>query len=232
MSDERELVSRGVNPGWSPDGKTVAFRDQTYNLSSPSVSAVNADGTGLRKLARALLEAADDETPAWAPSGRRIAFTAASTWRGTAYIWLMNPDGNAKRRLVKGSFPMWSPLGREIVFSSNSGISVIRVAGGRPRTVARTMHRDGRVFWPSWSPRGRMLAYLEEVPVRGEGWERINLFTIRGDGTRRRRVAPDVYCCSGRNGASPPAWSRDGRRLFYACSSGSNPRGESCLDRS
>ena len=126
--------SRGNDwsPVWSPDGRVIAFEGHRARPSEleravckghcmrEEIYAVNADGSGLRRLTR---NWGDDGAPVWSPDGRKILYQHRSD------IWVMNAGGGGKRDLTLSiSQPFasderaaWSPDGQKIVFVSNRG---------------------------------------------------------------------------------------------------------------
>ena len=81
-SNPRQLTRyAGSNPAWSPDGRRIAFR-------SFDLFVVNADGSGLRRLAR------NGSAPAWSPDGRTIAFLH------NREVHIVKADGSDERRLT------------------------------------------------------------------------------------------------------------------------------------
>ncbi len=137
----------GTNPNYSPDGRQVVFQGVqgaqgacipqappsggtftcppgTYRIGEfdGSVFVVNADGTGLHRIASNM---AGFHFPAsWSPDGRWILF---SGWHGTVYV--VHPDGTGLRqitletvpRLRQAYYPSWSPDGTRFVFVGWTG---------------------------------------------------------------------------------------------------------------
>jgi len=84
--------------GWFPDGTTILFtRYATDGSNRSSVFVMNADGTGVRRLARGV-------AGAWSPDGTRILY--ASTFLGGLHV--MRRNGSHKLALrVRGADPSW-----------------------------------------------------------------------------------------------------------------------------
>ncbi|MBL7064466.1 MAG: SpoIID/LytB domain-containing protein [Anaerolineae bacterium] len=71
-------------PGWSPDGRTLAFSRTPLGATTASASdiwLVNADGEDLRPLLRNDLE---ESNPAWSPDGRYLTFNRAGD------VWVLD----------------------------------------------------------------------------------------------------------------------------------------------
>jgi Tol biopolymer transport system component len=85
--------------GWSPDGKRILFTRLTDSSGMRAdVCVVNADGTGMKKLAEGF-------AGSWSPDGTEILY--ADSFPGQ--MWIMEADGSDKRR-ISGAFgaePHW-----------------------------------------------------------------------------------------------------------------------------
>jgi Tol biopolymer transport system component len=113
----------GEYPAWSPDGKRLAFMSAEENAhgANPNydVFVVNRDGTGLRQLTD---WPGEDGWPSWSPDGKSIAFTTThKVFRGGRAVWVMRTDGSGKHLVAFGEFPVWSPYGGVIMFSTSGG---------------------------------------------------------------------------------------------------------------
>ena len=189
-----------LNPRLSPDGKRVTLWTQgdrnvwIYDLARRSLTRVNVEGRNSRNI--------------WSPDGKRIAFS--STAAGSEEnAFLISADGSgAPHRLVTCDCPShaasWTPDGRTIVAverkDNNYDILLVDVAGTHPKTPL--LHSKADEQYPDLSPDGRWIAYVSNESGRSEVY--VQPFPSLGS---RHQISID--------GGTAPAWSRDGRELFY-----------------
>ena len=126
-------------------------------------------------------------------------------------------DGESVKRLTDfGHDPSWSPDGKQIVFSSGTGqnpwsrnalaqLWVVPSSGGEVRQLTK----GGDAVQPSWSPGGRRIAFWG---LRHDSGQR-DLWTIPADGAED---ATPVEVTNDPAVDWDPAWSPDGRTLFFA----------------
>jgi TolB protein len=158
--------------GWSPDGRFLVYtggRNDEYD-----VYRIPADGSGPEvKLtdAKGL-----DDGPEYSPDGKYIYFNSARG--GTMQIWRMKPDGADPEPVTSDEynnwFPHFSPDGAWIAFLSYPRevgptdhpyykpvyLRLMPAAGGAPRVIAYVYGGQGTINVPSWSPDGKMLAFV------------------------------------------------------------------------
>jgi serine/threonine-protein kinase len=147
--------------------------------------------------------------PAMSPDGRLVAYAAGAM--NALEIRVRQRDGGSALSVAAQTdrpqrFPIWSPDGSRIMFSSPRGIEVVSALGGPTRLVVPDEHDPAVDPWGSggplmpagWSPDGRRIAFV-----------RRDSLLIRGlDGGTPRAVAHDGEMHSF-------AWSPDGR--WIAC---------------
>ena len=193
----QRILARAHNPGfptWSPNGRRIAFLFRDGPGYAVALAVVNADGSGLRKLA-----AADPSVVwpngrlSWSPDGSWIAFTGGRSMR------IVRVDGT-RRRIVwhcKSSRtcvdPAWSPDGRELLFSGDDGMMI----AGNPtddHERPRVLTHDG--YNQLWTRDGRAVVF--------EGRDSM-IYRMNPDGSGRRLLV------NGHN----PVLSKDGKSLAF-----------------
>jgi Tol biopolymer transport system component len=193
-------------PTWSPNGREIAFWGESDGGRS-GVWVVDLEGR-LRRLANA------ESSPAWSPDGRLIAFdefdpsTCGPIDRNcaTALLEVVAPDGTGLRTLATDAIrPSWSPTGARLAFAGGAAgtdaysLDVVSPLGGSPRTVVRR-----RNAWSiAWSPRGRHIAFVDQMT--GSAF----VATLRGGPLRRLGGG-------GRGPLPSLAWSPRGNRIAFA----------------
>lgn len=193
----RLVVQDGLDPAFSPDGRTLAISTVVPDSGDASgISLHRTDGTRIRRLTRG-----NDWAPSWSPSGRRFAFVhlfpSPEFVQPAASIYTIGRSGNDRRLVAKDAYaPAWSSRG-EIAYRFRSDLVVTDARGQRKRTLAT------QAYGPDWSPHGDRLVFAR---CRGD---HCGLFVVRADGTGLRRV----YATRGDLGN--PVWSPDGRRIAF-----------------
>jgi len=170
--------------GWSPDGTHLIFtggRDDEFDIYR-----IPADGRGPE------VKLTDykglDDGPEYSPDGRYIYFNSVRS--GTMQIWRMAPDGSNPEQITHDEYNNWfphiSPDGRRMVFISfpkaiaptdhpyykhvylrmmptlETAVAQ-ETADSSPRVVAYVYGGQGTINVPSWSPDGRMIAFVSNT---------------------------------------------------------------------
>ena len=214
-SDRHRLTyvpgTRSITPSWSPDRKTIAFAS-TRN-GSLEIYIMNADGSNVRQLTKAVDDHRENADPDWSPDGRRIVFESEREGRTDVYI--VNSDGSRLTRLTpEGApgrrIPIWSLDGRQIVVSSlpERVVHSIDIDGSN---VKRLTYIQGVL--PMWSADATRIVTTSDH----EGiW---SIYVADATGSNMKRLT-----MGGRN--RRPHWSPTGKRIVVQCERpGSNPEG-------
>ena len=82
---------------WSPDGQKIAFVNDSHELH-----VINADGRGMRRLAKTTDIIPSLTLPAWSPDGEKIAFPCPADQGGeNADLCVINAgDGTEWKRIA------------------------------------------------------------------------------------------------------------------------------------
>ena len=159
--------------GWSPDGKWLVYtggRNKEFDIYK-----IASDGSGTE--VKLTDTPGVDDGPEYSPDGKYIYFNSV---RGgaTMQIWRMTAEGKNPEQITTDDlnnwFPHISPDGQSIAFISfpkeidpadhpyykRVYLRLMPIDGGTPRVIAYVYGGQGTINVPSWSPDGRMLAFV------------------------------------------------------------------------
>jgi eukaryotic-like serine/threonine-protein kinase len=190
-------------PVFSPDGRRLAMDFNTAD--GRDIWLLELDGG---TLTRATFDR-DGHDPVWAPEGRLLYTSSKSGVLGIyrARVGSTEPPDSILASSALGWTGQWLAAGSDIVTVGNSlrpgsgsDIGIIRDGGrGALEPLVATQYTES---YPSVSPDQRWLAYASDQ----SGQQEIYLRPLSGEGEL-------IQVSQG--GGSEPAWSRDGRELFY-----------------
>ena len=157
--------------GWSPDGKRLVYcaeRNGDYDVwGIPAIGGEEIQLTRSKGL---------DDGPEYSPDGQWIYFNSVRS--GMMKIWRMSPDGSNQEQVSFGPYNDWfahlSPDGKQMVYVSypacvpaNSHPHNQRVLlqlqqsnSTEQKVLAYIYGGQGTMNVPSWSPDGKMIAFV------------------------------------------------------------------------
>jgi serine/threonine-protein kinase len=199
----------------SPDGTRVAL-----GLSNDRVRQGIWVWDLVRETLSPVTQAARGQAPVWTPDGRRVVFFSDGL-RGVASLYVQAADGTgtAEPLKVKTGVPLIpTSVSRtgDLLFTQigRGGLSIGVIPLGAPTAEARTLIEaiQQGVTGAEFAPNGRFLAY------QSSEFSRNSSSATSGASDIYVRPYPDVDNAKwpiSSGGGSRPAWSRDGRELFY-----------------
>lgn len=143
----RRTLAKGDGPVFSPDGCTIAFSAEHGDRER--IYLIDADGRHRRPLTKYGTRAF---FPVFSPDGRKIIFRSEQEG-GDIALYIIDSDGRNQRRLSPGpmiSGATFSPNGRTVAYSTESGVYLAPVDGGRPRHI--TSRGGGDLYWGPMPP--------------------------------------------------------------------------------
>ena len=201
-----------VHPRISPDGRQITVGTDDGKEAIVWVYDLKAGGQ-----LRRLTFGGRDQFPIWSADGRWITFQSDRDGAGGIFRQLADGSGGAER-LTKSQDgtqqqpESWSPdgltLSFDLVRGANQGVWTVAMSGDRtPKQFVDTPGSTEK--HSTFSPDGRWLAYMASSSL---GSAATDVFV---ESFPRAANGGNKYQISGADGGRTPAWSRDGRELFY-----------------
>ncbi len=191
----------------SPDGKRVAFGARGDIYTVPAKEGIT----------RMLSQTSNvhERNITWSPKGDYISFVADAN--GNDEVYIIKQDGTeAAKQLTKNAdtykyHPTWSPDGKYLLWGDKKmRLQLMEVATQKVQTIAQAHAWEIRDY--TWSPDSKWVAYT--LPQQ-QTVSKIMAYNI--DSKNTHSVTDDWY------NASNPAFSSDGKYLFFVSSRTFNP---------
>lgn len=209
-TEERLVLTNGVQAdALSPKGDQaiVQVRSELWQVPVRKGRGPNADDA---------IQLTDweglDEQPLWTADEKTIFFV--SDREGAGRLYRMNLETRVVTPVTTGDYDVsgmqLTPDRKHVAYwvaGPKGGLFMVPTEGGEPKKILDRPHRRGYAF----SPDMRYLAYERELPNSGfNPWEnRVNLW-VRDLTTGQEVNATNLSAFH-----SSPAWSADGRYLFF-----------------
>ncbi|MDE3135710.1 MAG: PD40 domain-containing protein [Acidobacteriota bacterium] len=195
-----------ADPALSPDGRSVAFvseRDGHYNIYVGLLGGGN------------LVQITNDPNlksrPSWSPDGTTLAYGRLDH-SGIWDVWEAPALGGTPRRVIlNAKDPAWSPDGHSLAYENgaNHAIWLSGISGEGAHQIAGTAGPLWHDTDPRFSPDGRQLAFIDESTGPYGELEVLDVASQKV----RQLTHDDALALS-------PAWSPDGRFVYFASSRG------------
>jgi Tol biopolymer transport system component/imidazolonepropionase-like amidohydrolase len=160
---------------WSADGKQITFISLLAHSSGAEIYVVNADGSGLKKIAFFPLR--NPSSPTWSADKRTVMVGAfvqySQRYRESVYRLMAIPVAGGEPRqlniMAKGihvidtgidAGPVWSPDGSTVAFIHDGYVTTQKVSAsgdpvGEPKVVTKEASHA-----PAWTKDSRSITYL------------------------------------------------------------------------
>ncbi len=218
---ERTGQSRKVDQDWTREieFEAVAVAPSGGQLAVEVVTQDNKSDIWIKQLdsgplSRLTFSGSSNLNPAWTPDGRSVTYVSE---RGKVGVWKKRADGSGTEELVlELDRPIttveWSRSGVWLIISvvSQGSDDIWAFRPGLDSTPTSILASPFNEFEPTLSPDGRYLAYVSDESGRREIY--LRPFPNTDDGK---------WLIS-QGGGIEPAWSADGRELFFRDLTGQN----------
>jgi Tol biopolymer transport system component len=135
---------------WSPAGE-ITFVSQETGPHRTELWLIDAEGKKRRRLAETR---GHWEGVAWSPGGTRLALTEFLE-SDQSHITILRTDDPSRHFAVSGRSAVWSPNGRQLVFTRGGDLWIMNANGGRQRRITETRATEIAVSWLPQRPRRR-----------------------------------------------------------------------------
>jgi Tol biopolymer transport system component len=222
-------VSFNLNPSYCAENKNVVF--QYWDNTNYDIYYVNT--VKGRALTQVTYTDENEYNPSWSPDGKLIVFEKGAMPKyyfnlkqdilKSLYIsqtltvtknqiWIKNTESGELKMIGTGSYPSFSPDGKEIAFirydlnkkfKQNGNLWIMSIDGDNPKQL--TNSSLGYAIHPSWSPNGdRVIFSLEK-----KNNKQIDLYIIDSDGDNLQQIT------NNKSKDFSPIWSK-GNFVYFS----------------
>jgi Tol biopolymer transport system component len=208
-------VTRGTPPAygpiWTPDGHQIVYR-RKLDAHRSALFLRRPDGRGERRVSPVSFAAAVD--PSWSPDGRRLVYSDYMEDR----FWITSLTGHATY-VGPGAEAVWHP-GRRDLIAYTRGCTIHLLTLPARRTSLDPPDRLPCDSDPAWAPNGTQIVFVRQRPIGPAGAVTRSLWTMRADGSQRRRITPWLDSTSASSETTKTlggaVWSPNGRWLIWS----------------
>ncbi len=194
------------SPALSPDGSRLAVAIQGRTSMDIWVKQLDRGPSS-----RLTLDGNRSDYPIWTPDGASVSFTSDRT-SASFDLWTKRADGSGEPELELDeewalAEAAWSPDGEWFIHRTSSNEpgagDILGHRKGGDAAPVPLVASSFTEFAPTVSPNGRWMAYSSNETGRSE------IFVVPFPNAGEAKWPVSV------GGGSEPAWSRDGREIFY-----------------
>ena len=198
-----------AQPAISPDGRSVAFVSNSDGHFNVYVGLLR--GGNLVRITR---DPNIESAPSWSPDGTTLAY-AQLNQSGIWDVWEVPAlGGTARRVILNAADPAWSPDGHSLAYlnMADGAVWISGVSGENARKVTQVLPGGLDLgTQPRFSPDGRRIAFSAR-PNSGGPYGELAVADL-DSGKTSQLTFDDALALS-------PAWSADGRYIYFASSRG------------
>lgn len=179
IGETRQLIKSNdtfISPAWSADGTQIAFVAKISTDSHENISTLNVESGDIQLI---LQTTSSHLRPLWANDGSALTFVTTDYHYPQADIYAVTvANGDAQPLVLDAAFPVWSPDGRYLLYSTNHThvLAVYDAASRQTQVLMRDS--DGAFDHTSWSADGADVVYVSyRRSINMAGIFRLNVAT-------------------------------------------------------